>query len=104
MSDKLLSEILWYFIDGYQSRWGDFPVSSKAGYFKFNVELENANHSIVFYKSHKSDRWWMEVPYPPQKGSKYERHHLVPCNKEDYDHAMQNEIPDLWWKTYQKLT
>jgi hypothetical protein len=104
MSDKLLSEILWYFIDGYQSRWGDFPVSSKAGYFKFNVELENGNHSIVFYKSHKSDRWWMEVPYPPQKGSKYERHHLVPCDKEDYDRAMQNEMPDLWWKTYQKLT
>jgi hypothetical protein len=68
------------------------------------VELENGNHSIVFYKSHKSDRWWMEVPYPPQKGSKYERHHLVPCDKEDYDRAMQNEMPDLWWKTYQKLT
>jgi len=104
ISDKLLAEILWYFIDGYQSRWGDFPVSSKAGYYKFNVELENGNHAIIFYKSHKSDRWWMEVPYPPQKGSKYERHHLVPCSKEDYDRAMKNEMPDLWWKTYQKLT
>jgi hypothetical protein len=29
---------------------------------------------------------------------------LVPCDKEDYDRAMQNEMPDLWWKTYQKLT
>jgi len=46
----------------------------------------------------------MEVPYPPKKGSRYERHHLVPCNKEDYDQAMENEMPDLWWKTYQKLT
>jgi hypothetical protein len=45
----------------------------------------------------------MEVPYPPKKGSKYERHLMVPCNKEDYDFATKNEVPDLWWKTYQKL-
>ena len=25
-------------------------------------------------------------------------------SKEDYDRAMKNEMPDLWWKTYQKLT
>ena len=104
ISDKLLAEVIWYFIDGVQSRWGDFPIGSKAEYVKFVVELENGNYSITFYKSHRSDRWWMEVPYPPQNGSKYERHHLVPCNKEDYDQAMKNEMPDLWWKTYQKLT
>ena len=104
ISDKLLAEVIWYFIDGVQSRWGDFPIGSKAEYFKFVVELETGNYSITFYKSHRSDRWWMEVPYPPQNGSKYERHHLVPCNKEDYDQAMKNEMPDLWWKTYQKLT
>jgi hypothetical protein len=28
---------------------------------------------------------------------------MVPCNKSDYDDAMKNEMPDLWWKTYQKL-
>ena len=104
ISDKLLAEVIWYFIDGVQSRWGDFPIGSKAEYVKFVVELENGNYSITFYKSHRSDRWWMEVPYPPQNESKYERHHLVPCNKEDYDQAMKNEMPDLWWKTYQKLT
>ena len=104
ISDKLLAEMLWYFIDGYQSRWGDFPMGSKKDYYKFTVELDNGNHSIIFYKSHRSERWWMEVPYPPKNGSRYERHHLVPCNKEDYDRAMKNEMPDLWWKTYQKLT
>lgn len=104
ISDKIMAEVLWYFIDGYQARWGDFPMGSKSDYYKFTVELEIGNHSIIFYKSHKSDRWWMEVPYPPKKGSRYERHHLVPCNKEDYDQAMENEMPDLWWKTYQKLT
>jgi hypothetical protein len=67
------------------------------------VFLEDAGREIIFFKSNKSARWWMEVPYPPQSGTKYDRHHMVPCNKSDYDNAMKNEMPDLWWKTYQKL-
>jgi hypothetical protein len=35
---------------------------------------------------------------------KNERHFIIPCNKEDYQKAMKNELPNLWWKTYQKLT
>ena len=103
ISDKLMADIIWYFCDGFYSRWGDFPMGSKSNYKRFSVFLEEGEYTIVFFKSNKSDRWWMEVPYPPAEGKKYERHHLVPCNKEDYDKAMKNEIPDLWWKTYQKL-
>lgn len=103
MSDKLLAEIIWYFIQGTMSRKGDFPIGSKAEYTRFTVFLEESGREIVFFKSNKSARWWMEVPYPPQSGTKYERHHMVPCNKLDYDNAMKNEMPDLWWKTYQKL-
>ena len=103
ISDKLLADILWYFTDGYFSRWGDFPMGSKAAYKRFTVVLEEGDYTIVFYKSNKSGRWWMEVPYPPKEGKKYERHYLVPCNREDYDRSMNNEMPDLWWKTYQKL-
>ncbi len=103
MSDKLLAEIIWYFIQGTMSRKGDFPIGSKSEYTRFTVFLEESGREIVFFKSNKSARWWMEVPYPPQSGTKYERHHMVPCNKLDYDNAMNNEMPDLWWKTYQKL-
>ncbi len=103
ISDKLMADIIWYFCDGFYSRWGDFPMGSKSNYKRFSVVLEEGKYTIVFFKSNKSDRWWMEVPYPPAEGKKYERHHLVPCNKEDYDKAMKNEMPDLWWKTYQKL-
>lgn len=100
---SLLSEGIWYFLHGYFSRVGDFPFGSKSEYTKFTVNIEEVNRTLVFFKSNKSARWWMEVPYPPQKGTRYERHHMVPCNKADYDNAMNNEIPDLWWKTYQKL-
>lgn len=103
ISDKLLADLIWYFSDGFYSRWGDFPLGSKTAYKRFTVVLDEGNYTIIFFKSNKSDRWWMEVPYPPKEGKKYERHHLVPCNKKDYDRAMENEMPDLWWKTYQKL-
>lgn len=100
---SLVAQMIWYFIDGVSQRKGDFPVGSKKDYLRFTVHMDDFKEELIFYKSNKSDRWWMEVPYPPQKGVKYERHHIVPCNMEDYDKAMKNEIPDLWWKTYQKL-
>ena len=104
VSDQLLAQIIWYFLDGVGSRKGDFPIGSKTDYTKFRVFQEESNNELIFYKSNKSERWWLEVPYPPSEGKKYERHYIIPCNKEDYDNAMKNEIPDLWWKTYQKLS
>lgn len=102
-NNRLLAEILWYFLDGFAQRKGDFPIGTKRDYTRFNVHLEGYESDLIFYKSPKSNRWWMEVPFPPKNGVKYERHHLVPCNFEDYQAAMQNEMPNLWWKTYQKL-
>ena len=43
------------------------------------------------------------IPYPPTKDFKFERHHLIPCNRNDYVIAQNGIIPDLWWKTYRKL-
>jgi hypothetical protein len=95
--------MIWYFLDGVSLRFGDFPMGTKKGYLKFTVFLEEIDHEVIFYKSPKSERWWMEVPYPPSEGVRFDRHHMVPCNKSDYDNALQGEIPDLWWRTYQKL-
>lgn len=103
-SNQLVAQIIWYFMDGVAARKGDFPVGSKKEYLKFIVHMEAYENDLVFYKSNKSERWWMEVPYPPKSGVKYERHLMVPCNYDDYQLAMKNEMPDLWWKTYQKLS
>jgi formiminoglutamase len=99
----LLAQMIWYLMDGFAQRKGDFPAGSKKDYIRFTVNLDDFKDEIVFYKSNKSERWWMEVSYPGNHGSKYDRHHMVPCNKDDYERAMKNEMPDLWWKTYQKL-
>lgn len=102
INDHLIAQIIWYFIDGVNDRKGDFPICSKTEYTKFTVHLDSFDE-VVFYKSNRSERWWLEVPHPSTVNSRYKRHHLVPCNHDDYELALKNELPDLWWKTYQKL-
>ncbi len=34
---------------------------------------------------------------------KYKRHQFVPCSYQDYQTALNQEIPDRWWKVQQKL-
>lgn len=103
-ASNLLAQMIWYFADGLAQRVGDFPVGNKSKYTKFHVDMEGFGDNLIFYKSDKSARWWLEVSYPAGEGMKYDRHHLVPCNQNDYDNAMKNQIPNLWWKTLQKLT
>jgi arginase family enzyme len=98
----LLSQMIWCFIDGYYNRKGDAPLIPKSAYIIYRTPLENEDHELVFVKSRKSDRWWMQVPYFGSK-SVNERYYLVPCRYEDYQMAVSGEMPDLWWRTHQKL-
>ncbi|MCB9224280.1 MAG: formimidoylglutamase [Crocinitomicaceae bacterium] len=101
---NLAAQMIWYFIEGFNNRKRDYPVGSKSSYTKYSVSIDNFKSEIVFYKSDKSGRWWMEVPYPKIKGAKFQRHLLVPCDYEDYKNALTNEMPNLWWRTFEKLS
>jgi len=98
----LISQMVWCFIDGFYNRKKDFPLNPKSQYLIYKTSLKHDEHELVFVKSKKSDRWWMQVPYPTG-GSRNERFHLVPCRYEDYKTARSGDMPDLWWRTYQKL-
>ena len=100
---ELTAQIFYFIIDGYCHRKKDYPIGTKKNHVKYAVFHEELNHNLVFHKSPKSQRWWLEVPYPPLKDFKFERHNLVPCDYEDYLTAQKGLIPDLWWKTYRKL-
>ncbi len=98
----LVAQMLWYLIDGYYSRKKDFPLQPKSQYLIYRATLKDDSHELVFVKSKKTDRWWMQVPYPTGHSGN-ERYHLVPCRYDDYQLAVGGEMPDLWWRTYQKL-
>jgi formiminoglutamase len=101
-SAKLVSQMIWYFIDGVYARKNDYPDSESNDYMIYRTTFKNSNHEIVFYKNTYTDRWWMEVPYPKERSSQ-KGLFVVPCSYTDYLSAQNDEIPDRWMKAYQKL-
>jgi arginase family enzyme len=99
----LLAQMIWFFIEGFQLRKNETPLTNNKNYTKYKVVLSDSEEELIFVKSAKSDRWWMKIPYPPTKKVKYQRHHLVPCSYNDYKTALKDEMPDLWVKTYNKI-
>jgi arginase family enzyme len=102
-TSHLVAQMIWYFIDGFYNRKHDFPLKEKENYIKYLVSIKDHKDEIIFYKSKKSDRWWMEIPIKTNMKPKYERHYLVPCSYQDYQTACKDDIPDRWWQAYQKL-
>lgn len=100
---QLVAQMIWYFIDGFYNRFSDFPFKNEDDYAKYRVTIKDHKEELVFYKSKKSDRWWMEIPLKSENKVKFQRHYLVPCSYNDYQVACNNDIPDRWWMVYQKL-
>lgn len=102
-TSHLVAQMMWYFVDGFYNRKKDLPATNKPGFVKYRVTLKKSEHEIVFYKSKKSSRWWMEVPNPNAR-VKYHRHQLVPCSYKDYEIACKDEMPERWWQAFQKIS
>ena len=102
-SAHLFAQMMWYFIDGFSNRRDDFPDESHKDYIKFKVQIENFEDELLFLKSKKTERWWMIVGSKDGVSQKYRRHQYVPCSYDDYRSALNQELPDRWWKVQQKL-
>jgi len=105
-TSQLVAQMIWYFIDGYYNRKNDIPTKQSKesdAFIKYTVTIREFQNQIKFYKSKKSDRWWMEIPCPTSLKTKYERQILVPCSYNEYLAACQDEIPEKWLQAYRKL-
>ncbi len=96
---QLISQMIWYFIEGVNYRAKDYPFGLKDNYQKYIVPIED--QVLNFHKSNKSGRWWMEINL--NENNKFKRHALIPCTYQDYISATNQEIPDRWLKTLKKL-
>jgi formiminoglutamase len=99
----LVAQGVWHVLDGVFNQKGDHPKCSTDDYLRYVVDLPGEQHEIAFYKSPKSDRWWMDVPMPNSDKSNLLPSLLVPCSYEEYVEASEGSLPDRWWRTYQKL-
>ena len=96
----LIAQMIWYFIEGVNFRVKDYPFSGKENYQKFTVLLED-DEPLLFYKSNKSGRWWIEINI--LSNNKYKRHALIPCTYKDYTDATKQVIPEKWYKAMRKM-
>ena len=101
VSHKLLSQIIWYFIEGFNNRFDEYPVLTSNGFTKYTVALSDIK--MVFYQSEKSNRWWMEIINQSYMDNKNKTTALLPCTHQDYLDACSDKIPDIWWKATKRM-
>lgn len=96
----LIAQMLWYFIEGVNCRVKDDDFVSGNNHQKF-ITLADTQE-LVFYKSTKTGRWWIEIPFLSNVNNKLKKHTLLPCTHQDYLDACNGKIPNRWYKAYQK--
>lgn len=96
----LIAQSIWYFLEGVNFRSNEYPFGTKENYLKYIVPLEN--EELVFYKSNKTDRWWIEINFFTGQHNKLKKNTLLPCSHEEYLAACNHEIPERWWKAQRK--
>ena len=96
----LIGQMLWYFIEGFCFRSNEYPFGTKENYIKYIVPIED--EELIFYKSNKTARWWIEIPFLTNVNNKLKRNTLLPCTHEDYLAACEQEIPERWWKAQRR--
>ncbi|GGG32365.1 formimidoylglutamase [Bizionia arctica] len=99
-TSMLVAQIIWYFIEGVNFRVKDDDFSNESNYQKFITLVEE--QELVFYKSIKTQRWWIEIPFLSEINNKLKRHTLLPCMHKDYLDACDNKVPERWYKALQK--
>ena len=99
-TEMLIAQILWYFIEGVNCRVMDSNFYNEDDFQKYTVLIDD--QELVFLKSVKSSRWWVEIPFLQNSNNKLEEHSLLPCMHQDYVDASNGVIPERWYKAQKK--
>jgi formiminoglutamase len=97
---KTLAQMIWYFIEGFYNRRGDFPASME-GLTEYIVASKTHDFQLTFWKSNKTGRWWLQVPVKTKK--KHQRHRLIACSYNDYLQAGKDELPPRLSKAFDRF-
>ena len=89
-----LATMLWYFIEGFYHRKPETGFGTYR-FLTYTLVLPGTPAELVFYKSRRADKWWMEVESLADASLK----RIVPCTHQDYLHAAQGDLPQRWLRT-----
>ncbi len=96
ISNKLYSEIIWYFIDGIDKRIVETNFNDSQTFNKYIVQT--SGRDITFFKSKISEKWWMLIDSPNSSVVSY-----LPCLEGDYQYALNDNIPIRWLKATKRI-
>jgi formiminoglutamase len=90
----VVATMIWYFIEGYYNRKDTLDYKSN-NYLKYVVSMPSEPETLVFYKSKRSEKWWLEIP-SHFDDNRYDRNVVVPCSYSDYEAASKGEVPERY--------
>ncbi|UPL49449.1 formimidoylglutamase [Hymenobacter sublimis] len=86
-----LATMLWYFVEGFYHRRQETDFQSRR-FMRYAVGLPGTPAKLVFYKSKRTEKWWLEVESLADSDVK----RIVPCSYQDYLRAAQGDLPNRW--------
>ena len=99
-ASMLVGQVLWYFIEGVNRRSHERVVRNQPGVLHYSVPIDG--EILSFYKSSRTERWWIEIPFISGIDNKLKRHTLLPCDYRDYENACNQIMPERWYKARRK--
>ena len=99
VTEMLISQIIWYFIEGVNCRIKDSDFNNEDEYNRFTVIVDE--YQLIFYKNKITSRWWIEI-FGEGSNTKLKETTLLPCTIEDYETAKKGNIPERWFRAIKK--
>jgi formiminoglutamase len=99
---QVVAQMIWYFVDGFSSRQRDFPMpAAMKQMMQYVVEIPSFEYRLTFWRSNRSNLWWMEIPLKAKR--KHDRHRLVPCSYNDYLQACNDDLPERLFNAFRRF-
>jgi arginase family enzyme len=101
-SEKLVAQMIWCFFEGFFHKMKRFKPNDD-DMVKYHVSMREGEYNACFYKNKKLEKWWMEVPIINSNPSLPLENYFIPCSYNDYQKAVKGDVPERWWKVFQKM-
>jgi len=88
---KIAATMLWHYIAAHYTE-SESAYFESPEYDKYIVTFEHAPYEMIFYKGRRSGKWWLRL----DNSTGHDVTKVTPCNYEDYQMALQNEIPERY--------
>ncbi|MDC0584135.1 arginase family protein [Bacteroidales bacterium] len=91
----LAAQVIWHYLEGLSMQSDEDPMISLTNFKEFIITGQTVD--LNYYKSMKTNRWWASVP------TNNDGEEFIAVTKNDYDKAVNHDLPDRWLNLYRKL-